>query len=137
MMNVLLDTNIVLDLVLEREPWITDERELWEAMGTTRLIGHISATTVTDVFYIVRRTAGLPATHQAVRVCLDAFQIVAIDRDILDHAAALPGNDFEDNVQIACAVAARLEAIVTRDPTGFRSAPLPILTPVDVMARLG
>ena len=67
-MDVLLDTNIVLDLVLEREPWITDAQEFRQALGAGRLIGHISATAVTDVFYIVRRAAGLPAAHRAVHL---------------------------------------------------------------------
>jgi hypothetical protein len=48
----------------------------------------------------------------------------------------LPGNDFEDNVQIACAVIAGLDAIVTRDPKGFAGSPVLVLTPAELLARL-
>ncbi len=136
-MRLLLDTNVGLDLVLEREPWITEERQFWEAVADGRITGCVSATTITDVFYIVRRATGLPAAHAAVRHCLSAFEIIPVDRSVLERAAALPGHDFEDNVQLACATAARLDAIVTRDPVDFGAASVPVLSPMDVMRRLG
>jgi len=51
-------------------------------------------------------------------------------------ATTLPGSDFEDNLQIACAVEARLDAIVTRNPKDFAGSPVPVLTPAELLALL-
>jgi hypothetical protein len=52
-------------------------------------------------------------------------------------ARTWPGNDYEDNILIACAVEARLDAIVTRDPRGFAGSPVPVLTPAELVTQLG
>jgi predicted nucleic acid-binding protein len=59
-----------------------------------------------------------------------------VDRVALEAAHAMTGSDFEDNLQIACAVQAGADAIVTRDAQGFRGAPLPVLAPADLMAQV-
>ena len=62
---------------------------------------------------------------------------MTVDRATLEDADALLGSDFEDNLQIACARIAGAEAIITRDPAGFRAAGIPEMTPTKVVARLG
>ena len=135
-MRVLFDTNIVLDVFLEREPWVTEAKILWQAHDEGRITAYIVATTITDIFYIARRAAGLETAHTAVRTCLETFEICLVDRRALEQAAGLPGNDFEDNLQIACANLAEIDVIVTRDPGGFEAATIPVLTPAELVARL-
>jgi hypothetical protein len=55
--------------------------------------------------------------------------VIAVDHQSVLDALALPGADFEDNLQIACAKAAGPDLIVTRDPAGFRDSPVPVLSP--------
>jgi hypothetical protein len=53
------------------------------------------------------------------------------------HAAqAFSGPDFEDDLQIACALQVNVDAIVTRDPRGFAASPIPVLTPADLVVVL-
>jgi hypothetical protein len=66
-----------------------------------------------------------------------ALEIVPVDRTALEMATTLPGSDFEDNLQIACAVQACLDAIVTRNPQDFAGSPVPVLTPAELLALLG
>lgn len=54
-MRVLLDTNIVLDYLLEREPFLQDAEALFQAIGSEQVVGYVTATTLTDIFYIARR----------------------------------------------------------------------------------
>ena len=136
MIRALVDTNIILDVLLARQPWIEDSAALWQAHEDGRLNAAIAATILTNVFYVVRRNAGLERAHQSVRLCLATFEIVAVDGDALGHAATLTGNDFEDNVLIACAARAGVDMIVTRDTTGFVGAPMAVLTPAETLARL-
>lgn len=88
------------------------------------------------VFYIARKQFGAPRARQCIEDCLNALEIVPIDRQTLVDAQAIAGSDFEDDIQIACAVAAKLDAIVIRDASGFVAAPIPVLTPSELAAQL-
>lgn len=135
-MQILLDANVVLDVLLARSSWVTDAASVWQAVDDGRIGGFVSALTVANVFYIVRRAAGMRTAHMSVRVCLDTFMICPVDGDVLQQAAALASNDFADNIQIVCAQQAKLDAIVTRDPAGFRSASIPVVSPADLVRQL-
>ena len=71
-----------------------------------------------------------------MRSCLQTFAILAVDGPLLQQADALPGTDFEDNLQLAAAAAIPLDAIVTRDPSGFAGSLVSVLTPADLLALL-
>lgn len=135
-MRILFDTNIVLDVLLNREPFVTEAKALWEANDNGRLVGYISASSLTDIFYVARRIAGVETARTAVRVCLDAFEICEIDRAVLEHAFSLGGTDFEDDLQIACAHFADIDAIATRDKAGFSESPVLAATPAEVLSKL-
>lgn len=111
-MNALIDTNTALDVLLEREPHLT------------------------DIFYIARKAAGRDRAQEAVELCLTTFAVCPLDGAILRQALLLPGRDFEDNVQIAAAMQAGLDAIVTRNPADFAPVALPVLTPAAFLARI-
>jgi predicted nucleic acid-binding protein len=135
-MRVLLDTNILLDVLLDRAPFVGDSSAVWDACDTGRIVGYIPASTLTDIHYIARRAADLATARIAVGLCLAAFEICPVERATLERAAALPGNDFEDNVQIACALIAGLDAVVTRNTSDFAAAPILVLTPAALVAQL-
>jgi predicted nucleic acid-binding protein len=136
-MNVLLDTNIVLDVLLERAEWLAEAEIIWNASSDGRLCSHVTASSVTDVYYISRRLVGSERARQAVRRCLDRLLIIRVGGERLEDAFAMAGADFEDDLQIACARAEGLDAIVTRNPSDFAGSPIPGLTPAELIARLG
>ena len=75
-------------------------------------------------------------TPELVHTCLDQLCVIAVDVALLQAAVAIGGRDLEDNLQITCATAAKLEAIVTRDPAGFAHSPIEVLTPAQLLQRL-
>ncbi len=135
-MRVLLDTNILLDVLLDRAPFVADASAIWAACDAGTLIACIPASTLTDIFYIARRASDIATARIAIGLCLAAFQILPVDRQTLEQATTLPGDDFEDNVQIACATIAGLDAIVTRNGADYAGAPLAVLSPAELVARL-
>jgi predicted nucleic acid-binding protein len=135
-LRALFDTNVVLDWLLDRTPWAAAAHPLWDARDAGQIIAYLPASTLTDVFYIVRRAADVPTAFTAIDRLLAAFGLLPIDAAILQQARALSGNDFEDNVQIACAVSAQLDFIITRDPSGFQSSPIPAIEPSRISAYL-
>ncbi len=136
MIRALFDTNVVLDVLLNRSPWGTDAAACWQASDDGKIMGCLTASTLTDIFYIARKQKGLDAAREAVRICLDAFAICVVDRQALEYATDLSGGDFEDNLQISCATLASLDAILTRDKRGFTDASIQILSPSELLAQL-
>ena len=96
----------------------------------------MTALTIANVFYVGCRIVGADQARLAVRQCLAALEIVGIDQRTLVQADALKGSDFEDNIQIAAATIGAVDAIVTRDPTGFAGSQVPVLTPPALVAQL-
>ena len=136
-MKVLLDTNVVLDLLLVREPWQIEAEAVAQAGADGLSLAHVGASSFTDIFYISRKLVGAEQARSIVRACLDTLQIVGVTRELLDAADRRSGDDFEDNLQVECAIATGLDAIITRDPKGFDASPIPAVTPTQLLASLG
>ena len=135
-MRILIDTNVMLDVLLNRDPWVAQSSAVWQANDEGQIVGYITACAIADIFYIARRLTTLETARVAVSICLEAFEVCAVDVQTLEQAEALPGSDFEDNLQIACASLAGLDAIVTRDTNGFQAAATPVLTPAELLMQL-
>ena len=135
-MRILLDTNVILDLMLEREPWRVEAEAIAQAGTDGALHAHVGASSITDIFYISRKLVGARKARQVVRNCLDNLQVVSVTRDLLDAAERRDGSDFEDDLQIECATGVGLDAIVTRNPEDFSRSPIPVLTPPELLALL-
>nr|WP_199250118.1 PIN domain-containing protein [[Phormidium] sp. ETS-05] len=137
-MRALIDTNIVLDFLLQREPFYQDAELLFQAIDRGQVIGYVTAPTLTDIFYIARRHSGsLEKARQAVSETLLALAICPVDRGVLESALNSNLVDFEDAVQVFSAVAQRLDAIVTRDAKGFSRSPIPVLSVQQLLRQVG
>lgn len=133
-MRVLIDTNVILDILLEREPFLAEARAVLENIRVGRIVGYVTATTLTNIFYIVRRqTKSLERTKQAVSMTLTLMEISLVDRQILEQAFASNLKDFEDGVQEACAKLANLDGIVTRDREDFADSSVRIFSPGELL----
>lgn len=128
-LRVLLDTNVVLDWLFDRNPWSDDALPLWQARDTGRLVTYIAASILTDIFYIARRQIGNTAALAGVDQSL-ALEVAPVDKATLLRARELPGSDFEDNVVIACAEAERLDFIITRNIDDFRHSFIRAIEPL-------
>ena len=135
-MRVLLDTNIVLDVLLRRGEWLVGAEAVWQAAVDGRLTACMTASSLTDVYYISRRLVSVSAARQVVRQCLDCLELLPVDVQMLEHAYALESLDFEDALQIAGATHSGLDAIITRDPSGFRGSPVAVLSSAELVSRL-
>ncbi|MEH2183581.1 PIN domain-containing protein [Nostoc sp.] len=136
-MRVLFDTNVLLDALLAREPFVADAAFLLETVESGQVEGFMSATTVTDIHYLVRRqTKSAEVAIAAVTQLLALIEICAVDRAVLEQAIALRLTDFEDAVQVVSVMKLGLEAIVTRDVDGFTGSPIPVLSPKEMRNQL-
>lgn len=135
-MRALIDTNILLDLLLDRPPFADNAEAIWEAARTGRFEGYVAAISPVNVFYIVRKARGVDQARQAVQALLAAFEICTLDQASLQNALALPLADYEDAVQLVGAMVNRLDGIVTRNPTDFAGALISVFSPETFLAQL-
>lgn len=135
-MTPLVDVNVVLDVLLIRQPWVADSARVWDAHRDGEISAAIAGFTIPTIFYIMRRQTDLRGAEDAVRICLATFDLAPVQRSTLELARTLAGNDYEDKLQIACAIEGQHDSIVTRNPDDFAAAPMRVLTPTQFVAIL-
>lgn len=132
-MKVLIDTNILLDALLEREPFAKDAELLLKLVDSGQVTAYVTATTLTDIFYIVRRqTKKVQVAKQAIRTILETLEVEEVERIVLERALELEIENFEDGLQASCALKYEVNGIVTRDKTGFSKINIPALAISDL-----
>jgi predicted nucleic acid-binding protein len=134
--KVLFDTNVVLDVLLDRKPHADAATRLFTLADTGALEGSVCATTVTTIHYIAAKSIGPRRARDLLRELLTLFAVDAVDRDVLDRALTLEFEDFEDAVAHEAARAGGAGAIVTRDKAGFANATLPVFEPHELLAAI-
>jgi len=136
MNRVLFDTNVVLDVLLDRKPYVEASAAVWAAVETGNSEGMLAAHAVTTIHYLIRKEMGAVKAKRIVSAILRVFGIAAVDGAVVQEALQLTFTDFEDAVTAAAARLAGCACIVTRDPKGFRGSPIRSLTPEAVMPLL-
>lgn len=135
-MRALLDTDIVLDHLLAREPFLRAASEIWDAARKGEFEAYVSAITPVNLYYIARKLKGDPEARKAVRGLLSVCQIALTDHSALLQALDLNMKDYEDAVQVASARVGPMDAIVTRNISDYAGADIPVLSPEKFLAQL-
>lgn len=133
---MLFDTNIVLDVLLDREPFATTAAELFSHVERGNLPGYVYATTLTTVYYLVTKVAGANRAREEVKKLLTLFEIAPVNRAVLEAALTSHIPDFEDAIICEAARHAGAKGVVTRDPIGFKHAHFPIYSPQELWNTL-
>ncbi len=135
-MKVLFDTNVLLDLLLDRAPHADLSEQLVSLVDAGALDGAICATTATTIHYLAAKAVGRKAATGHLRKLLAIFEVAAVDERVLRGALDLQFPDFEDAVLHEAARAVRATAIVTRNGKDFARATLLVFDPPELLAAL-
>ena len=135
-MNLLFDTNVVLDLLLDRRPFSRAAAGLFAAVEDGRCDGFLAATTVTTIDYLVSKALGPQAARKAIGNLLALMSVAAVDRKVLVAALESLVPDFEDAVIAEAAYQSGVDIIVTRDSTGFGHSSATVVGPTEALAIL-
>jgi predicted nucleic acid-binding protein len=143
-MKLLIDINVVLDVVEEREPFKGESGELLSRLEQGRdrdgPQGFIAGHTITTIYYLAARSQGSSVAAGAVSDLLSIAHVVPLDlvdftRALALHAAGV--KDFEDAVQVAAALKVGADALVTRDKRHYKGVVgLAIVSPAEALRRL-
>ncbi len=136
-LKVLVDTNVVIDWLNDRQPWADEARLLWDSCDAGLVDLYLPASVLTDIFYILRKPLGNDRAKKAIERCIATCGLLPVDEMVIHKALVLPGNDFEDNVQIACTAIYRIDIIVTRNPGDFtHGVTIPVIEPKEIARYL-
>lgn len=118
-MKLLVDTNVVLDVVLDREPWALEAARLLSAIEEGKAEGYLAGHAVTTVYYVVSKSRDEETARRAVSDLLDILEVIPPTDAIFRRALTLSMADYEDAVQAACALRVGADTIVTRNARDF------------------
>ncbi len=135
-MRVLVDTNVVLDVLLKRQPFAQDAAEVFALVETSAIKGFLCATTVTTLDYLLRQTLTSVKARQALKKLLDLFEIAPVNRPVLEQALASKISDFEDAVLEQSGLVAAVDVITTRNIKDFQKSSLPVLDPPELLSTV-
>ncbi len=135
-MIALVDTNVVLDVMLGREPHLSDSAAVLAAVETAQCGGLLCATTVTTIHYIAERQIGSQASLTRIAELMSIFGVAAVNQAVLGSAIGRGMADFEDAVLHEAALQAGAHCIVTRNVDDFSLAEIPVYKPAQFIAAL-
>lgn len=135
-MNVLIDTNVILDAIIGRTPHHVSAERLFLLVAEDKLNASITASSVTDIYYLLHKH--LHDAYQSKRVLLklfSLFEVLDVTGSDCEKALSMPMNDYEDALLATCARRRKLDLIITRNLKDFAESPVKAIAPDDFLAN--
>ncbi len=136
-MKAILDTNVVLDVLLDRKPFIEPASKIFALAEQSAIEGFLCATTVTTVNYLLRDSLSTAKAKETLWKLLNLFEVAVVNRPVIERALRSEITDFEDAVLEESGHVAGAECIVSRNTKDFRRASLKVFDPIEFLSQLG
>lgn len=128
MKRILIDSDICLDSITNRYPYSTEANRLLEYVEEGNCTGIISAESISNIFYILRKLSNSSKAMEQIRNLRKITEVGTIQSSTIDKAIDLQWNDFEDALQYICALESGCEAIITRNRNDSKKSLIPVLS---------
>ena len=129
-MKLLIDTNVVLDVLLRREPFFRTAAEVLNLTQLDEVREYVSASTITDIYYIAnKQMKDRDAVRDLLKRLLMVVSVAAVSEREIQNALNLAWGDFEDSVQYSVALLNEMDGIVTRNPSDYQETNMRIWLP--------
>lgn len=136
-MNCMIDTNVILDVLLKREPFYEDSRGVLLLCEEKKINGFIPASSATDIFYLVRKTLkSTERAYEALGHLLNIVRILTVTNADVNQAFLRRAPDFEDCLLATCAASNGCDCIVTRNEKDFRDFDIALYSPEEILTCL-
>lgn len=136
MKRVLFDSDVLLDVLAQRQPFVIASAQALNTVTQEQVQGDVSGHAVTNIFYILRRQIGSEAARELLSRLLQRIQVASVTDEVIRQALQSSITDFEDAVTSAAANVAGLEMIVTRNTSDFVTSSVPAIMPEEFLATL-
>ena len=129
-MKLLIDTNVVLDVLLRREPFFRTAAEVLNLAQRDDVREYVSASAITDIYYIANKQMNdRESVRDLLKRLLMVVSVAAVSEREIQNALNLAWGDFEDSVQYSVALMNEMDGIVTRNPNDYQEANMRIWLP--------
>ncbi|WP_418782572.1 type II toxin-antitoxin system VapC family toxin [Hominenteromicrobium sp.] len=135
-MKLLIDANILLDVLQNRENFVRASSMVWKLCETEQAKGYISALTFANLVYVMRKEMDAQRIEEVLHMLSLIFEFAELNDSDLFRAAALQWSDFEDAVQSVTAERIHADYIITRNVRDFSRSKVIAFTPDELLARL-
>ena len=136
-MKILVDTNIILDVLLKREPHIKAAQIIMTKCADREITGYLAAHSNPNIFYVLRKNYSQEERRKFIRNLCEIFRISDLNAEkIISAIDNEQFSDFEDCLQEECAVAEVVDYIVTRNPADFKKSRVKVIEPDDFVRLL-
>lgn len=136
-MKIMCDTNIIIDVLLERQPFVDDSCKVLSLCEEHRIDGFVSASSVTDIYYLVRKyTHSTELAYKAIGKLLEIVKVCSVTNNDVLIAFQRKAKDFEDCLVATCAKSIHCDHIVTRNKKNFEEFDIPLLTPSELLQKI-
>lgn len=132
--RIFLDSDVVIDFFTDREPHVNPASELFELneQGSVKL--YLSAVSINNIYYIVRRFLGHKKTLEVIETLIEMTKIVGTTKKEIVQALKNDFTDFEDSIQYSSALTVKkLDAIITRNIKDYRNSSIAVMTPLNFL----
>lgn len=128
MKKVFIDTDVILDLLVDREPHSGSAQELFILLDQKTVEGYVSSLSFSNIHYVLRKIKSNRETVQTLRKLKAMVQILPVDGDTIESALASNFSDFEDAIQYYTALENEIPCLVTRNTKDYQKARLTVCT---------
>lgn len=135
-MTLLIDTNILLDVLLDRTEFVKASSMVWKLCETEQAEGCISTLSFANIMYIMRKQLTPAQIEEVFGQLKLIFAFSALNAVVLSKAVNMKWDDFEDAIQSATAESIHADYIITRNLKDFSQSKVPALLPGELLARL-
>lgn len=135
-MRLLIDTNIILDIALKREPFYKDSANVFKKIDNKNVFGFITATTITDIYYIAKKDKGHEIAIEFISNLIQFVDIIGIDKEIVIEALISKFGDFEDSIQSLASSYNGIDLIITRNTKDFKPSKVKAITPIEFLNQI-
>lgn len=132
--KLFIDSDVVIDFFTDREPHANPASELFELneKGSVKLF--LSAVSINNIYYIVRKFLGHKKTIEVVETLIEMTEIIGITKSEIVQALNNNFSDFEDSIQYSSALTIKdLDAIITRNIKDYRNSNIAVMTPLNFL----
>ena len=135
-MKVLFDTNVILDVLLDRKPFAEHASFLLSKVERSEINGFLCATTVTTIHYLLSKHLDKEKARISISSIVGLFEVASVNRIVIESALKSKFTDFEDSVLHESARHAGVEYIITRNIKDFKKSKIPVFTPTEFLSIL-
>jgi len=132
--RVLFDSDVLLDVLAQRQPFVVASAQALNTVTQTQVQGYVSGHAVTNIFYILRRQVGSETARELLSRLLEHLQVTNVTDEVIRAALQSSMSDFEDAVTSEAANAAGVGVIVTRNKPDFVASVIPAVLPEEFLA---